>query len=53
MISVTVEHLIVFLMLSNPTGAQNVSCLSLCSRDICSKNYALYGLGNFNPKLYL
>ena len=27
-------------MLSNPAGAQNVSCLGLCGRDNCPKNYA-------------
>ena len=24
---------------SNPADAQNVSCLGLCGRDICSKNF--------------
>ena len=28
-----------FSVLSNPTGAQNVSCLGLCDRDICSKSW--------------
>ena len=27
-------------VLSNPADAQNVSCLRLCHRDICSKSYA-------------
>ena len=28
-------------VLSNPTDAQNVSCLGLCGRDICPKSSAL------------
>ena len=31
--------------LSTPAGAQNVSCLGFCSRDICSINLVLYGPG--------
>ena len=27
-------------MLSNSAGAQNISCLGLCGRDICPKSYA-------------
>ena len=27
-------------MLSNPSDVQNVSCLGLCGRDICSKSSA-------------
>ena len=42
-----------FSVLSNPADAQNVSCLGLCSRDICPKSYALYGLGTFNSQLLL
>ena len=37
--------------LSNPADAQNVSCLGLCSRDICPKSSSLYGPGTFKPKL--
>ena len=40
-----------FSALSNPADAQNVSCLGLCGRDVCPKNYALYGIGAFNPQL--
>ena len=29
-----------FSVLSNPVDAQNVSCLGLCGRVICSKKYA-------------
>ena len=29
-----------FSMLSNPAGAQNISCLGLCGRDICPKSNA-------------
>ena len=29
-----------FSALSNPPDTQNVSCLGLCGRDICPKNYA-------------
>ena len=36
------------LALSNPADAQNVSCLGLCSKDICPK---ISGLGTFNPHL--
>ena len=41
---VSVEH---FSMLSNSADAQYVSCLGLCGRDICPKNYAIYELGFF------
>ena len=39
------------LVLSNPSGAQNVSCLGLCGRDFRPKTYAQYGLGTFKPQL--
>ena len=29
-----------FSALSNPADIQNVSCLGLCDKNICSKNYA-------------
>ena len=29
-----------FSALSNPVDAQNVSCLGLCARDICPKNFS-------------
>ena len=35
--------------LSNSADVQNVSCLELFGRDICSKSYASYDLDTSNP----
>ena len=52
MLLVSVEHLIALLTFQHsqpPPGAQNVSCLEFCDRDICLKNWAV--LSTFKPHL--